>query len=244
MRSVHRENRTSSQYLSSDTASVPENSFRKRSAGTTVGGVSDTESRPGELPVRRVTLNQVCARNVTRFRKAAGMTQAELGERLGLSFRAVSAAERTWDRTDGKGRIFDAPLIASLARVLGVPVIAFLLPPQDDGTGARYVLESPGGEDLSMAALFALVMPESAGETPAMDAYRGGLADAAGRYMDPGEAGDLITYLRDMTNADHRMAVSRQRIEDLRAFEREYRSRLIAYLESQIKDLRGENGAG
>ena len=31
-----------------------------------------------------------------------------------------------------------------------------------------------------------------------------------------------------------------RRINDLRAFEREYRSRLIAYLESSLKDLRPE----
>ncbi len=31
-----------------------------------------------------------------------------------------------------------------------------------------------------------------------------------------------------------------RRVDDLRAFEREYRSRLIAYLESSLKDLRTE----
>jgi hypothetical protein len=59
------------------------------------------------------------------------------GVTLGRSFRAVSAAERTWDRTDGKGRVVDTDLITGLAHALDVPVSAFFLPPPDDWISKR-----------------------------------------------------------------------------------------------------------
>lgn len=64
--------------------------------------------------------NRAVAANMTRLRIKADMTQAELGERLGWSFKAVSAAERTCDRTDGRGRVFGADLIVQLAGIFGV----------------------------------------------------------------------------------------------------------------------------
>src|SRR5260370_31560685 len=101
--------------------------------------VSDVQIK-GKLPPgsgatgasgRHVTINQVVAHNVTRFRKAAGLTQEELGERLGgWTKAAVSEAERTWD---GKRiRQFVADTLAALATALGIPLLALFLPPDQD----------------------------------------------------------------------------------------------------------------
>lgn len=90
--------------------------------------VSKTDTAP-------TTPNQIVAWNVAYFRKAAGWTQDEFAARLfragygdaPMSTAAVSAAERS---SDGKRvRQFDADLIVCMARVLGVPVPAFFLPP-------------------------------------------------------------------------------------------------------------------
>ena len=142
------------------------------------------------LPGVHVTVNQLVSFNMARFRKAAGMTQAELGERIGLSFRAVSAAERTWGRTDGKGRVFDADLITALAHALDIPVSAFFLPPPDDGISKRYSfhLPSEGGDEdcLIMGDLVWLLLSDpSDDDSPAMNAYRGRYMDALGRYLPP-----------------------------------------------------------
>lgn len=45
--------------------------------------------------------------------------------------------------------------------------------------------------------------------------------------------------LRGFLNVSEEAAVLQRRIDDLRAFEREYRSRLIAHLERQMEVLRG-----
>lgn len=172
---------------------------------------------------QRKTVNQVVARNITRWRKAAGLTQEELGKRMGgWSNAAVSAAERSWD--GGRRREFDADTIDALAVALGVPVLAMFLPPDDyDGPG--------------MAELFGRVMPESMDETPAMDAYREALAGSAARYLGPLRATDIQDYLKDLVNADGRHDRLRQRIVDLQDFEREYRRRLRASLRQQLAEL-------
>lgn len=168
-------------------------------------------------------MNQVVAWNMAALRKAAGLTQAELGERIGWSYTTVSAAERSWD---GKRiREFDADQLAAIAGILGVPLLALFLPPPEGKP-------SPG-----MAELLRRVLPESATDSPAMDAYRERLADAARLYLDPVEAGDLLAYLRDMTDPAKRHAMASQRVSDLRAFEREYKRGLRAYLEGQLAEL-------
>ena len=183
-----------------------------------------------------MSLNQVVAYNMERWRKAADMTQAELGDRLGWSFRAVSAAERTWDRTDGKGRVFDAPLIAALARILGVPVLAMLLPPSE--TSERYLFHAPehDSDGLAMEDLFASLLPGVADEGPAVQACRQALADAAERYLDPARSGDLITYLRQMADPQAREAEA-ERLETLREAEQAYRQRLRTQLQDTLDEL-------
>lgn len=169
------------------------------------------------------TVNQVVAWNIARWRKQAGLTQEELGRRLGWSNASVSAAERSWD---GKRvREFDADTLLALSSALGVPLIALLLPP-------------PGTDGPAMAELFARLLPETPDDSRVMEAYRAALAGAAEQHLDIPEAASLIGYLQDMTDPDHRHAAAAKRVSDMRAFEREYRRRMIAYHQEQIADLR------
>jgi transcriptional regulator with XRE-family HTH domain len=161
------------------------------------------------LPGVHITPNQLNAFNLAYFRKAAGMTQAELGERAGLSFRAVSAAERTWDRTDGKGRVFDANLVTVLARALDIPIAAFFLPPPDDGISKRYLIHAPaedGGEDcLTMHDLTWLALSDpSEDDTPVMRAYQTRYQTAINTYVGPEVAEELAARRGDLTAAEFR----------------------------------------
>lgn len=213
------------------------------------------------LPERRITVNQLVAYNMAHFRKAAGMSQEHLGERLGgWSNAAVSAAERSWD---GKRiRQFDADVVAAIALALGVPVIALLLPPPDAGIAVRYLLDSePGHPDVTslLPRLTSLY-----GDAPALGAFWDRvLALGASRYMDGAdpalaparqEADQLLArarreaerlemdakertheYLDELVQA--RVDLER-RVDNLRAFEKEYRLRLLEYLEGQVADLK------
>jgi uncharacterized protein YegP (UPF0339 family) len=252
------------------------------------------------LPVQSVTINQVVGYNMASYRKAAGLTQEDLGQRLGGWTKvAVSAAERSWD---GKRiRKFDADEIIRIAAVLGVPPAALFLPPEGDGTAVRYVLDVPG-EGGKQADLLTYVFPTHEADSPAMAAYRMRLIGARASEHEPldnldtaervlelvqqtaDEAIDQARSAADQTlgmarnEADevltkalrqaeqitgdararaeslerdaqerHRQAtmslvVTREelerRVDDLRAYEREYRSRLVAYLERQLSDLK------
>ena len=176
------------------------------------------------LPERTVTVNQVVAYNVAFYRKAAGLTQEELGARLGgWSAASVSAAERSWDSSRVKK--FDADEITAIAAALGVPVIAFFLLPEDDGTAVRYVVHLPGSEAGRHLDYAAAVLPALDIDSPALAAFRQRLI-AAGEtgqvdFNEPLRAGDEL----------------QRRITDLRDFEREYRTRLQAYIEGQLLEL-------
>jgi cell division septum initiation protein DivIVA len=230
----------------------------------------------GELPERLVTINQLVAFNITWYRKASGLTQDELGERLGgWSGASVSAAERSWD---GKRiRKFDADEIVNIAFALGVPVIALLLPPADAGTAVDYTAALAPTSLTNSAALLAHLFPAAGGtSSPAMEAFRERVtALGASGLLSPGEgealqraADEALLILEEARKqaeettgtaqaraeslerdaiARHRQAMGslleqrrelEQRVHDLRAFEREYRSRLLAYLEEQVRDLR------
>ncbi len=169
--------------------------------------------RGADSPSRHVTINQVVAYNVARFRKAAGLTQEELGERLGgWTKAAVSAAERSWD---GKRiRQFDADTLTAIAMALGVPLLALFLPPEDQGEGGplRFHAHERGAASSSMADLMALVMPDSDNDTPAMHAYRNRLVTAAGTYIDPNLGEDVKRWFQDATDAELRA----QRLERIR----------------------------
>lgn len=264
--------------------------------------ISKAADSAAGLAVQSVTMNQVVAYNMTWYRKAAGLTQEDLGQRLGGWTKvAVSAAERSWD---GKRvRKFDADEITRIAAVLGIPPTALFLPPEDDGMAVRYVLDVPGSEeDGNPADLMAYVFPAYDGDSRAMAAYRKRLIAARASEHEPldnldtaervlelvqqtadeaigqargeadqtlgmarraadevltkarrqaelitGDARDRAERLERDAQERHRQAlmslvVTREelerRVDDLRAFELEYRSRLVAYLEGQLRDLR------
>jgi transcriptional regulator with XRE-family HTH domain len=165
----------------------------------------DIPGSPDEVPGRHVTINQVIAYNLARWRKLAGLTQDQLGERLGgWSNATVSAAERSWD---GKRvRQFDADDLVALALALGIPLAALFLPPDDDGAGVRYLFHAHehGADCSGMADLFWLLLPESQADEGLDEPWRKAFAAAVSRYMDPERGGELMAYLEEMTSAERR----------------------------------------
>ena len=187
----------------------------------------------------KFTVNQLVGFNVTYFRKAAGLTQEELGERLGgWSAASVSAAERSWD---GKRvRKFDADELVTIAEVLGVPVPGLFLPPDEGGPSIQYVLDLgiPGQE--TCEDWLSLILPADEGESPVMDAYRKRLIAIGARPE---------SFERDVQD-EHREALApliqereklERRINGLRAFERDYRAKLHNYLAGQFRELWSED---
>jgi transcriptional regulator with XRE-family HTH domain len=257
------------------------------------------QGQRADLPVRRVTVNSIVALNLAYYRKAAQLTQEELGEQIGWGKSVVSTAERSWEAK--RGRSFSAEDLIAIAAALRIPLAALFLPPEDDGTAFRYVLDMPGPEDRKAADLLEYVFPAHEGDSSAMDAYRKRLI--AARASDYGPEDNLVTAAKvlalaqetaeeaietargaadetlgiarsetdvilgkairqaEQITADararaqaleldaqerHRQAMMSQvltreelerRIDDLRAYEREYRSRLKTLLEGQLKDL-------
>lgn len=135
---------------------------------------------------RRVTPDQVAAWNMAYWRKKAGLTQEQLGKRIGWTYTAVSEAEKTWD--SGRIRKFNAPLLLSLAAALGVPLTALLLPPEDTGP---YEITLGGGT----TALMELIMPDLDAETPVLEAYRERMRRAAVAWLAPDLAADVSRLL-------------------------------------------------
>ncbi|HLK79655.1 MAG TPA: helix-turn-helix domain-containing protein [Streptosporangiaceae bacterium] len=129
-----------------------------------------TQGQRADLPVRRVTVNSIVALNMAYFRKAADLTQEELGERIGWGKSVVSTAERSSDAK--RVRSFSAEDLIAISTALGVPLAALFLPPEDHGTAVRYVLDGPGHKHLEVTDLLAYVSPAYGGDSPVMDAYR------------------------------------------------------------------------
>jgi transcriptional regulator with XRE-family HTH domain len=201
---------------------------RRMSAAGSGGGASpDGTSSKRALPRQRITVNQLIGFNIAWFRKAGGLTQEQLGARLGgWSAASVSAAERSWD---GKRiRKFDADEIVSIASALGIPAIGLFLPPPGDGEHVHYFLRELGGGGGSMAYLLVMVMPYDLvdEQNPAMAAYLERLAQANGRYFEM----EAVDFEREQKMLE-------QRVLDLRVFEQEYRRRLRAYLKGQLEAL-------
>jgi transcriptional regulator with XRE-family HTH domain len=199
-------------------------------------GIERAVSENADLIEHKVTINQLVGYNMAEYRRAAGLTQDELGKRLGGWTKvAVSSAERSWD---GKRvRKFDADELVTLARVFGVPVIALFLPPEDAGIARRYVLDGPGFPDLT--TLYAHIMAGPIPDTPPMAAYRKRLMALGLRAFQDGLEHDAqeLEHQAIRSFAEQRLELER-RVDDLRAFEREYRSRLAAYFEGQLRELR------
>lgn len=209
------------------------------------------------LVARSVTLNQVVGYNMSWYRKAAGLTQEELGQRMGGWTKvAVSAAERSWD---GKRvRKFDADELVGIARALGVPVPALLLPPHDAGTAIIYELEGNSETELKtqLTELLPYLLPSPDDQSPVMAAFRNRLMALGVSHLTEADAKAIPTdamvdaeSIESDAVGQHRMALDffmteRDRLERqvdyLRTFERDYRARLLAYLERQIMGLRSE----
>jgi len=129
-----------------------------------------TQGQRADLPVWRVTVNSIVALNMAYFRKAADLTQEELGERIGWGKSVVSTAERSSDAK--RVRSFSAEDLIAISTALGVPLAALFLPPEDHGTAVRYVLDGPGHKHLEVTDLLAYISPAYGGDSPVMDAYR------------------------------------------------------------------------
>lgn len=130
-------------------------------------------------PPREITVNQAVAWNLAWLRRAAGLTQEQLGERIGWTAAQVSEAERSWH---GKRvREFDAQALAAVAAGLSVPVSALFLPPEDD-TG-NFSFRDGTGKEHGMRDMMRLAIPDNDDETPVMNAYRQRWNEAGARYF-------------------------------------------------------------
>jgi transcriptional regulator with XRE-family HTH domain len=156
----------------------------------------DHQEHEAELPERRVTLNMLVGYNMTFFRKAAGLTQEELGTRLGWTNVAVSAAERSWD---GKRlRKFDADELASIAQALHVPIPALLLPPEDDLGDWRYVVAGDDSATADMRTLLSYAMSDPPDDpSPSMAAYEQRFVAAVRKYFDSRVTEAVATRLKE-----------------------------------------------
>lgn len=185
---------------------------------------------PEPQPVR-LSVNQLVALNVTRWRKAAGLTQAELGERLGMPGSDVSALERS-GAPGKRPRRFDADALIGLAGALDVPLAALFLPP--DGDGHDIVMPEPltgaGWADL-MAYLFP--DPGAAGS-----AYADAFAAAVRRHMDEPRGAELIRYLDEMNGRERRAELAARLDTQAGALRT-----VLADLESAREAIRQEDAA-
>ena len=238
----------------------------------------DTESssalprQPG-LPVRKISVNAIVALNMGYFRRAAGLSQQELGDLIGWGKSMVSTAERSADAR--RVRQFSADDLVKIAAALRVPLGGLFLPPEDSGTAVRYVLDPPlpGEKTSEVTGLLRYAFPdfgEEYGSSPVGDAYRQRLIAAGLGRLDKSmdlalhvlaEAQRVARHQAEQITGDararaeslerdaqerHRQAMGElvkhraeleRRIDDLRAFEAEYRSRLRLFLESQYREL-------
>lgn len=155
------------------------------------------------LPLRQVTVNQIVGWNIGHLRRAAGMTQRELGGLLGWTNVAVSEAERSFDGS--RTRLFDAQELTQIALALEVPLTALLLPPGDDGIEAHYIIAAPGAGIAGMREYMEMcVLPDSDEDSPVMDSYRGRLVAVLERHFAPEYAARASAWLRDVRSPAER----------------------------------------
>jgi transcriptional regulator with XRE-family HTH domain len=186
----------------------------------------------GGLPERRVTANMIIGYNVAYFRKVAGATQEQLGEPLGWTKVAVSAAERSWD---GKRvRKFDADEILRIAQVFDVPIAALFLPPEDDGEKVRYVIDDGGqDEQTAMRRLLEWAMSDPIEtDSPTMRAYEDRLVAAIDKYLDSTVAEVVATRLKERATEEQLARALRGARQSRDALE---------YIEETLADLSSDN---
>lgn len=80
-------------------------------------------------------LHDIIAKNIADLRRANGMTQANLAERLGYSDKSVSK----WERADG---VPDVICLKRIADLFGVTVDYFLTDEHDDAAGQEKIVQS------------------------------------------------------------------------------------------------------
>lgn len=129
-------------------------------------------------PPREITVNQAVAWNLAWLRQVAGLTQEELGERIGWTNNQVSEAERSWNGK--RTREFDAQELAVIALGLGVPLSALFLPPEAAGS---FSFRDGTGKEHGMRDLLQLAVPDNDDETPVMGACRRRWNAAAERHF-------------------------------------------------------------
>jgi transcriptional regulator with XRE-family HTH domain len=192
----------------------------------------DQQGHEAELPERRVTLNMLVGYNMTFFRKAAGLTQEELGTRLGWTNVAVSAAERSWD---GKRlRKFDADELASIAQALHVPISALFLPPEDDLRDCRYVVAGDDSAPADMRTLLSYAMSDPPGDSsPSMAAYEQRYVTAVRKYFDSRVTEAVATRLKMRVLEEELAARLRRARQTWNA---------LATVETALRDVMADNG--
>ena len=140
--------------------------------GSTDDGGIDTPA--DGLPVRLVSVNDVVSMNLAHFRKAAGLSQQELANRIGWLKQVISTAERSWEGR--RSRNFTAGDLIEIASGLGIPVAALLLPPEDDGVAVTYMVDGlHGSGPQPLRDLMPVVMAHSSaydGESAAVKEFR------------------------------------------------------------------------
>jgi transcriptional regulator with XRE-family HTH domain len=200
---------------------------------------NDTEH---DAPVRFVTVSQIVARNIAWFRRAAGMTQEQLGGLLGWLPSKVSEAERS--RNGKRTRQFDAYELVALSLAFGVPLNAFFLPPPDDGHDVRYTFQPPGAEEpLGMDVLLEAVTSDSESEAGVMQAYRVRYLNAVGRYLAEGWQEEVAAWLRPLVGPEileeGAYRLEAKRVQDLAAAE--WEGRMAEALTKAARQAREES---
>lgn len=248
-------------------------------------GEDDAQTHPDDgLPIRLVTVNDVVSMNLAHFRKASGLSQQELADKIGWLKSVVSTAERSWEAR--RKRNFTVSDLIDIASGLDMPVAALLLPPEDDGTAITYMVDGLHGDGpRPLRDLVPLAMADSyayAGQSPAAREFRRRLLAIGWRRWESGTREELkeqndklwasLEALRSV--AEHAIAAAdgdrasalqveaemarrlvesarlaepdlrafqaeanaiEARVNDLRAFEREYRNRLGQFIENQYR---------
>lgn len=161
-----------------------------------------SSQQQGQPPGQYVTIDQVVAWNLAWYRNQAGLTQQELADLVGTSKGAISEMERSWNGK--RPREFKAQFLASAATKLGIPLMAFYLPPfdeedDDEKQDDRFwftATDGQCGEPLGMRDLLILAMPDNDERTDLMDDYRYRLRLQVDRLLDAGWARDVARWQR------------------------------------------------
>jgi len=181
------------------------------------------------LPCEHVSVNQIVAINMRRWRRAAGLTQEELGNRIGWTGANISAAERSAEPGRDKRR-FDADTLVALARALRVPLAAFFLPPDDDGIGKRYLFHPLPDVCEGMSVLVSMLVSDPGDDDPV--AYREAYVAAVDGYLDPVRGAELAAHRQGLDTAGQRKAV----LERLR-WQRDALASLVGDLDQMAESI-------